>query len=123
MAFTRIITELGAGADLHGGDMTKAAKRAVEDAMRHSSLSLFHALKLTPGDMRVLVKIGAPDPDAVDKAEVAKTLPYGEVEVTVEKGGVDAAGMGGPGDTVIVAAAVTALVDLPEGKFRLAGGG
>ena len=59
MALKRIITELGAGADLHGGDMTKAARRAVEDAMRHSSLSLFRGLKLKPEDMRVLVKISS----------------------------------------------------------------
>ena len=50
---------------------------------------------------------------------VAAMLPYGTVEVTVEKGGVTAEGMGGPGDTVIVAAAVTAVVDIPEGKWRL----
>lgn len=120
MALRRIITELGAGVDLHGGDMTKAAKRAVEDAMRHSSLSLFHGLDLKPADMRVMVKIGAPDPAAVDKAAVAAMLPYGTVEVTVEQGGVTAEGMGGPGDTVIVAAAVTALVDIPDGAWKLA---
>ena len=120
MTDQRIITELGAGADLHGGDMTKAAKRAVEDAMRHSSLSLFKGLKLTPGDMKVFVKIGAPEPNGVDKAEVARVLPYGTIEVTVEEGGVTATGMGGSGDTVIVAAAVTAVVDIPDGKWRLA---
>ncbi len=122
MSMQRIITELGAGADLHGQDMTKAAKRAVEDAMRHSSLSLFKGLKLDPQTMQVQVKIGAPDPDAVDKAAVAAMLPYGTVEVVVEQGGVTAEGMGGPGDTVIVAAAVTAVVDIPDGKFKLAGG-
>lgn len=122
MTMQRIITELGAGADLHGKDMTKAAKRAVEDAMRHSSLSLFKGLKLDPQTMQVQVKIGAPDPGAVDKAAVAAMLPYGTVDVIVEQGGVTAEGMGGPGDTVIVAAAVTAVVDIPDGKFKLAGG-
>lgn len=122
MTMQRIITELGAGADLHGKDMTKAAKRAVEDAMRHSSLSLFKELKLDPQTMQVQVKIGAPDPSAVDKAAVAAMLPYGTVDVIVEQGGVTAEGMGGPGDTVIVAAAVTAVVDIPDGKFKLAGG-
>ena len=34
--------------------------------------------------MKVFVKIGAPDPAGVDKAEVAEMLPYGTVEVTVE---------------------------------------
>lgn len=120
MTIQKIITELGAGADLHGRDMTKAAKRAVEDALRHSSLSLFHGLKLDPKTMQVEVKIGAPDPDAVDKDAVAAMLPYGTVSVAVEQGGVTAEGMGGPGDTVIVSAAVSALIDIPDGVFRLA---
>ncbi len=120
MTIQKIITELGAGADLHGKDMTKAAKRAVEDAMRHSSLSLFHGLKLDPRTMQVEVKIGAPDPAAVDKDAVAAMLPYGTVSVTVEQGGVTAEGMGGPGDAVIVSAAVSALIDIPDGVFQLA---
>ena len=32
MALKRVILELGAGNDLHGGDYTKAALRAVQDA-------------------------------------------------------------------------------------------
>ena len=35
----RIILEMGSGNDLHGGDYTKAALRAVQDALHHSSLS------------------------------------------------------------------------------------
>ena len=123
MALKRIITELGAGADLHGGDMTKAAIRAVEDAMRHSSLSIIRGLDLDPSDMRVEIKIGAPDPEAVDRDAVAATLPYGTKTVEVVAGGVAAAGMGGPGDTVVVSAAVTALLDLPDDKWRLVGAG
>lgn len=115
----RIITELGAGADLHGGDYTKAAVRAVEDAMRHSSLSLFRGLKLDPKTMRVEILIGAQAPEKVDAATVAAVLPYGSREVTVVNGGVDADGMGGPGDTVVVSAAVTAFVDIPEGAWKL----
>ena len=121
MTEQRIITELGSGADLHGGDMTKAAIRAVEDALRHSSLSLFRTLELDPKSMRVEVRIGAPDPTAVDRARVAAVLPYGAVEVLVEQGGLTSAGMGGPGDTIIVAAAVTAFIDLPDGAWRAAG--
>ncbi len=120
MPLKKIITELGAGADLHGRDMTRAARRAVEDAMRHSSLSLFHGLKLDPRTMKVEVKIGAPDPESVDANAVAAMLPYGEITVTVEKGGVSAEGLGGPGDTVIVAAAVSAMVEIPDGAFKLA---
>ena len=74
MTMQRIITELGAGADLHGRDMTKAAKRAVEDAMRHSSLSLFRALELDPTTMRVEILIGAPEPEGVDADAVAAVM-------------------------------------------------
>ena len=40
MTLKRVITEFGTGNDLHGGDYTKAAVRAVQDAIHHSSLTL-----------------------------------------------------------------------------------
>ena len=46
------------------------------------------------------------------------------IEVKVETGGVSAAGLGGPGgsDAVLAAAAIIVHVDVPEGRWRLAGG-
>ena len=41
MALIRYVTEMGMGVDVHGGDYTKAARRAVSDAIRHSSLNFF----------------------------------------------------------------------------------
>ena len=41
----RIILEMGSGNDLHGGDYTKAALRAVQDALHHSSLSFIRSLR------------------------------------------------------------------------------
>ena len=38
MTEQRIIIEMGMGNDLHGMDYTKAAARAIEDALRHSCL-------------------------------------------------------------------------------------
>jgi uncharacterized protein (TIGR02058 family) len=38
MTRVRCITEIGMGVDVRGRDATKAAKRAVSDAIRHSSL-------------------------------------------------------------------------------------
>src|SRR5690606_38634422 len=66
-AMTRIrcITEMGMGVDVHGRDATKAARRAVSDAIRHSSLGFFRMLGKTPHDMYVDVTIGVPDPAAV----------------------------------------------------------
>jgi hypothetical protein len=47
MARVRCITEMGMGVDVHGRDATKAAKRAVSDAIRHSSLGFFIMLGKT----------------------------------------------------------------------------
>jgi len=87
MARVRCITEMGMGVDVHGRDATKAAKRAVSDAIRHSSLGFFRMLGKTANDMFVDVTIGVPDPGAVDTTAVAKELPYGTVSVTAVKGG------------------------------------
>ena len=62
MARVRCVTEMGMGVDVHGRDATKAAKRAVSDAIRHSSLGFVRMLGKTPHDMLVDVTIGVPDP-------------------------------------------------------------
>ena len=89
MPVTRIILELGSGNDLHGGDYTKAAIRAVQDALHHSSLSFLRALRLDPHAMQVEVTIGVQQPDQVDAAAVKAALPHGAVTVKVVKGGLD----------------------------------
>ena len=58
MAKKRYVTEMGMGVDVHGSDYTKAARRAVSDAIRHSSLNFFQALGKSPNDMELIVKIG-----------------------------------------------------------------
>ena len=57
MARVRCITEMGMGVDVHGKDSTKAAKRAVSDAIRHSSLGFFRMLGKTANDMFVEVTV------------------------------------------------------------------
>ena len=66
MALQRVILEMGTGNDLHGGDYTKAALRAVQDALHHSSLSMLRALKVPPAAMVVEVTIGVQRPERVD---------------------------------------------------------
>ncbi len=87
--YRRYVTELGMGVDVHGSDYTKAAIRAVSDAIRHSSLNFFRTLDLAPQEMRLRVLIGVAEPSAVDTARVAAELPYGEVDVEVVRGGLD----------------------------------
>lgn len=89
MALNRYVTEMGMGADVHGRDYTKAAKRAVSDAIRHSSLNFFRALGKTPNDMMITVRIGVAEPHEVDTEAVAAELPYGSVTVECVVGGLD----------------------------------
>ena len=86
---TRYVTEMGMGTDVHGRDYTLAAERAVFEAIHHSSLHFFAPLKKTAHDMYIDLLIGIPEPDEVDLDRVAKALPYGTVNVTVKKGGLE----------------------------------
>ena len=58
MALVRCVTEMGMGVDVHGLDYTNAAKRAVFDAIHHSSLGFPRLVGKTADDMRVEVTIG-----------------------------------------------------------------
>jgi uncharacterized protein (TIGR02058 family) len=113
MATKRVILELGSGNDLHGGDYTKAAVRAVEDAIHHSSLSFVRTLGLDARTMQVAVTIGVQQPDRVDPEIVKATLPHGQVTVTVVKGGLDVPDAARGDVAVIASAAVAVRLELP----------
>ncbi len=115
MARVRCITEMGMGVDVHGKDATKAAKRAVSDAIRHSSLGFFRMLGKTANDMFVEVTIGVPNPEGVDKAAVAKELPYGTVTVNAVKGGLEIPAEQGTDAILIANAAVIVSFDDDKG--------
>mgnify|MGYP001796702762 CR=1 FL=1 len=85
----RLIIEMAQGVDLHGRDDTKAARRAVEQALQGASLPIFGTLGLERDVMRVVVHIGVPRPEAVDVDVIAALLPYGSVDVVCESGGLD----------------------------------
>src|SRR5215469_13858197 len=112
----RVILEMGSGNDLHGGDYTKAAVRAVEDAIHHSSLTFIRTLGVDPRTMQVEVTIGVQQPDKVDPAVVKATLPHGQVTVKVVKGGLDVADEEAGDVAVIASAAVAVRIDLPQAK-------
>jgi uncharacterized protein (TIGR02058 family) len=114
MARVRCFTEMGMGVDVHGRDATKAARRAVSDAIRHSSVGFFRMVGKTPHDMFVDVTVGVPDPGAVDTSAVAKELPYGTVTVTAVKGGLEVPAEQGSDAIIIANAAV--VVSLDDGK-------
>lgn len=119
MAEQRVILEMGSGNDLHGQDYTKAALRAVEDAIRHSSLPLFGALGIGHEEMRVAVTVAVARPEAVDAARVAAHLPRGRAEVQVVQGGLDIADPETGEVTVIATASVEAFLP-PQTGWRTA---
>ena len=112
MALVRWITEMGMGVDVHGGDYTKAARRAVSDALRHSSLNFFDAAGKSRDDMHVEVVIGVAEPDAIDAEAIRAEVPYGTVTVRPVTGGLDVPAPR-PGDLMVIANAAI-LVSFEE---------
>ena len=115
----RIILEMGTGNDLYGEDYTKAACRAVEDAIRHSSLILFRSLGFDHADMQVQVTIGVQHPEKVDAELVAQKLPRGTASVRVVKGGLNVVDADNNSCTVVATAAVEAWLDIDPNDWVL----
>ena len=110
----RVILEMGSGNDLHGGDYTKAAVRAVEDAIHHSSLTFIRTLAVDPRTLQVEVTIGVQQPDKVDAAIVKTAFPHGQVRVNVIRGGLDVPDEEA-GDVAVIASAAGAVrLELPK---------
>jgi uncharacterized protein (TIGR02058 family) len=118
MAAKRVILEMGSGNDLHGGDYTKAAIRAVQDALHHSSLSFIRTLGLDSRAMQVEVTIGVQQPDKVDAEAVRAALPHGQVTVKAVMGGLDVPDESSADIAVIASAAVVVRIDLPQAKMN-----
>jgi len=119
MPLKRIILELGTGNDLYGENYTKAACRAVQDALHHSSLILFRSLPLERDDMQVTLNIGVQKPGLIDADEVAAEIPFGKVEVKPTIGGLNVVDDVHDTVTVIATAAIAVHLDLPAGRFTI----
>jgi uncharacterized protein (TIGR02058 family) len=111
MTLKRIILEMGHGNDMHGGDYTKAALRAVQDCIHHSSLIFLRTLKIDVSALEIEVTIGVQKPELVDKEKVAASLPVGKATVKVVKGGLDVPDEERGGAAVIATAGVAVRVD------------
>lgn len=86
-----LFVQLGMGVDLHGQDVTKAAMRAVEDAIRSNSMPGVRAVlpAASIDNMKVNVRLAVPrDADKVDTGQVKSVLPYGRVTVEIVQDGM-----------------------------------
>ena len=86
-----LFIQTGTGIDVHGQDITKAAVRAVEDAIFKNSMPGIE--KSLPDqrleNMKVNVKVALPlDRDKLDTAKVKAVIPYGTVTVETTDGGL-----------------------------------
>lgn len=106
VAGTPYVLEFGMGVDVHGQDATKAACRAVADAIRHSSLPFLREVQARGGRMLVDVTVGVPDPASVDVERVRQELPHGEVTVRAVPGGLRVPG----GDALIACVGIVVSV-------------
>ena len=112
MTKKRMVLEIGMGTDIRGSDPTKAACRALRDALWHNTLSIATALGQPLEAMIVDVQIGVPRPEMVDKAQVLAVLPYGKGTVTVVEGGLEVPNDEGTDSTLIANACAIVSLDL-----------
>ena len=114
MTLRRMALEIGMGTDIRGADYTKAAVRALKDALWHNSLSVAAALGQSADAMRVAVTIGVPCPEQVDEAAVLAVLPHGTGTIAVVEGGLEIPNDAGTDSTVLAQAAAVVYLDIPE---------
>jgi uncharacterized protein (TIGR02058 family) len=112
MTWRRMVLEIGMGTDIRGADYTKAAVRALRDALWHNSLGLAPALGQSVDAMRVEVTIGVPQPERVDRAAVLAVLPHGSGTVAVVGGGLEILNEAGTDRTVVANAAAVVWLDI-----------
>ncbi|MGI5838932.1 MAG: Lin0512 family protein [bacterium] len=113
MEYKRYIIEVGHALDLHGQDVTKAAQKAVKEAVSHSCLCGLKEVAGVkgPDDVKLEITIGSPFPDQVRKEELTGLLPYRNVEVKSVPGGMAVPGLfvpslGDKDDSIVIVNAV-----------------
>lgn len=114
----RFIVEIGTGIDIHGENVTKAACRAVKDAVSRSCLcGLLEILEINNlEDVVVEIQVASPNPEQVDLEKVMAEVPIGRKSAVAVPGGMTARGLCVPQfapacDQIVVAnAAITVFV-------------
>ena len=116
MTRKRMVIEMGMGTDIRGEDYTKAACRALKDALWHNSLGIADIIGVDVDSMWVEVRIGIPQPEKVNIEEVLSILPHGTGQVSCVKGGLEIENTNRNDFTLIANAAAIVYLDAPEGN-------
>lgn len=86
-----VFIETGMGIDVHGQNVTKAAERAVKNAIHSNSMPGIRSIlpEQSLDNMKVNIKLAVPaDKDKLDHEQIKKAIPYGTVTVEVMDGGM-----------------------------------
>lgn len=112
MGRRRYLIEIGTGVDMHGGDMTNAARKAVKDALSHCCMAgIPEILGAGPERIALRVQISCPRPEELDLDRVREPVAfYEDVELVPVQGGAAEKGLHvasmGAGDTLVAAIAI-----------------
>ncbi len=112
MALKPMVLQFGMGTDIRGRDSTKAAERALKDALAHNGLGLSRALGLPTTALEVEVRVGVPRPETVDKNALLALLPHVKGSVEVVEGGLEIVNEAGSDATLIANAAAIVRLDV-----------
>ena len=113
MVWKKMVIEFGMGTDIRGADPTKAAVRALRDALWHNSLSIADKMGQKADEMCIEVKIGVPDATNVEHQKVLSVLPHGRGTIEVIEGGLKIPNDSGTDNTLIAHAAAIVYLNLP----------
>lgn len=112
MGRRRYLIEIGTGVDMHGGDVTKAAQKAVKDAMSHCCMAGLQEIHgAGPQRVALRVQLSCPRPEELELDRVREPVSfYDDVELVPVSGGAAERGLHvaemGQGDTLVVAIAI-----------------
>lgn len=111
---TQFAVQMGMGTDLKGQNYTKAAARAVHDALHRNFLVAGMAFDLPLDAMIVDIRVGVGKPELVDLDLVKAEAPVGQVSAEAVQGGLEVEMMG---HTTLIANAIVTVsydVEMPE---------
>ncbi|AWB10831.1 hypothetical protein TDSAC_1492 [Thermodesulfobium acidiphilum] len=87
----RLLIEMGMGVDQHGQSPTKAAIKAIKNAIQNvyitGLIEIFNIKNLN--EIEIVAELAAPRPEEVNIEEVKKAFPIqGNIEIIVKEGGM-----------------------------------
>ena len=109
---TNVLFERGTGVSIRSGNYTKAACRAVEDALWHHSINVAEVFGTSKENMLIDVEIACQNPSELDLTQVRDIFPYGQVSVSSGFGGLDVPKPDNSGHTIMVNAAIIVSFDM-----------